>query len=559
MGRHQERKITERCVFQVCANFIKMEDVLSSEVCGRRIICDGEYGTVCYVGTIPPTSVHGHMSDGKYYRKMGAEWPAKGPCLPDLSRSVEGLWLGIEWDNPLRGKHNGSHEGRRYFTCRHPTGGSFIRPKKANFGVSFLTALIKRYGTNDEWNEKMVVGKKHVELVGFESIQEEQSQLNTLSDISLRGYEVSNAGQEAEILHSCPNISVLNLSKNLLASWENVADIAYQLKKLNTLDLSENRFYLPSHPSLLTNAFENLTTLSLNQTGITWKEVLQCAAMWPVLEELHLASNGIASMERPVNCLQCLTLLNISDNNLTDEKQLYALSELPRLKQLIITNNRISSVEFPVTQFGCSTELFSSLTSLSVDGNNVSLWSFINELNKLKSLQSLNCQNNPLMESEKNPRTVRQLIIAKIANLKYLNKTEILPEERRGAELDYRKMFGIDWLKAGGSHKSEFSNLSLMFLEEHPRYTALVKKYGAPDDEEMKILQPVNLKNKLLYSMSVQKLKGLLFRLLKVPGSELKLTYESSKMEGKEIELENDLKPLQFYSIENGDCVLVRW
>ncbi|XP_073483687.1 tubulin-specific chaperone E isoform X5 [Aquarana catesbeiana] len=471
----------ENTHFQVCAN--KMEDVLSSEVFGRRIICDGEYGTVCYVGTIPPTS---------------------------------GLWLGIEWDNPLRGKHNGSHEGRRYFTCRHPTGGSFIRPKKANFGVSFLTALIKRYGTNDEWNEKMVVGKKHVELVGFESIQEEQS---------------------------------------------------------------ENRFYLPSHPSLLANAFENLTTLSLNQTGITWKEVLQCAAMWPVLEELHLASNGIASMERPVNCLQCLTLLNISDNKLTDEKQLYALSELPRLKQLIITNNRISSVEFPVTQFGCSTELFSSLTSLSVDGNNVSLWSFINELNKLKSLQSLNCQNNPLMESEKNPGTVRQLIIAKIANLKYLNKTEILPEERRGAELDYRKMFGIDWLKAGGSHKSEFNNLCVMFLVEHPRYTALVKKYGAPDDEEIKSLQPVNLKNKLLCltikcpdkpdqqpikknlpdSMSVQKLKGLLFRLLKVPGSELKLTYESSKMEGKEIELENDLKPLQFYSIENGDCVLVRW
>lgn len=34
----------------------------------------------------------------------------------------------------------------------------------------------------------------------------------------------------------------------------------------------------------------------------------------------------------------------------------------------------------------------------------------------------------------------------------------------------------------------------------------------------------------ILDSMSVQKLKGLLFRLLKVPGSELKLTYESSKV-----------------------------
>ncbi|XP_018426854.1 PREDICTED: tubulin-specific chaperone E [Nanorana parkeri] len=419
------------------------DEVIPSEPIGRRIICDGEYGTVCYVGSIPPTS---------------------------------GLWLGIEWDNPLRGKHDGSHEGRRYFTCRHPTGGSFIRPKKANFGVSFLSALIKRYGTNEEWNEKMVVGKKHVELVGFESILEEQSFSNRGNPSP--GWKPPRGHSERPGLRY---ISVLNLSKNILSSLENVADIACQLKKLETLDLSENRFYFPSQPSSLTNAFGNLRVLSLNHTGITWKKVLQCAAMWPVLEELHLASNSIASLERTVNGLQCLTLLNISHNELTDGNQLHALSEMPRLKQLIITNNRISSIEFPVTKFGCSTDYFSSLTSLSVDGNYISLWSFMNELNKLKSLQSLNCQNNPLMESEKNPETVRQLIIAKIANLKYLNKTEILQKERRGAELDYRKMFGMNWLKAGGSNKSEFNNPSLTFLLEHPRYTALIEIF----DEEM--------------------------------------------------------------------------
>ncbi|CAB1344824.1 unnamed protein product [Coregonus sp. 'balchen'] len=59
--------------------------------------------------------------------------------------------------------------------------------------------------------------------------------------------------------------------------------------------------------------------------------------------------------------------------------------------------------------------------------------------------------------------------------------------------------------------------------------------------------------------MIVQKVKGLLYRLLKIPGAELKLSYTSSKMEGKEIEIDNDLKPLQFYSIEDGDKVLVRW
>lgn len=26
-------------------------------------------------------------------------------------------WLGVEWDDPTRGKHDGSHQGKRYFTC----------------------------------------------------------------------------------------------------------------------------------------------------------------------------------------------------------------------------------------------------------------------------------------------------------------------------------------------------------------------------------------------------------------------------------------------------------
>ncbi|XP_075059418.1 tubulin-specific chaperone E isoform X2 [Mixophyes fleayi] len=510
-----------------CREFIKdfrtMNDDIPNDPQGRRIICDGEYATVCYVGMVPPTT---------------------------------GLWLGVEWDNPLRGKHDGSHKGTRYFTCSHPTGGSFIRPKKAEFGVSFLTAVTTRYSSNNEWNENMVIGKKTVELIGIESIQEEQSQLNTLVDISLRECAVSNAGYTGKIYNSCPNISTINLSKNLLSTWESMADIACQLKRLKNLDLSENRLHLSSNPSCLAQAFGNMTVLSLNRTGITWTEVLQCAVMWPVLEELHLASNDIAVLERPVNCLQSLTLLDISNNLLIHGCQLHAISDLPRLKHLIISNNKISSINFPVFNFGCNTEMFAALNSLSVDGNNISQWSFINQLNKLESLQSLNCQNNSLMDSEKNPETVRQLIIAKIARLKNLNRTEILAQERKGAELDYRKMFGNDWLKAGGNQNSELNHPSMEFLIEHPRYNALIETLTikCPNKPDQKII-----KKKLPDSMTVQKVKGLLYRLLKVPGSELKLSYESSKMEGKEIELENDLKTLQFYSMENGDCILVRW
>ncbi|XP_053567052.1 tubulin-specific chaperone E isoform X2 [Bombina bombina] len=503
-----------------------MIDPISSDAIGKRIICDGECATVRYVGNVPPT---------------------------------QGPWLGVEWDNPQRGKHDGTHNGEKYFTCSHPTGGSFIRPKKADFGVDFLTALNKRYGLKVEQTEELVLGKRTVELVGFESVHEEQSQLNKLRDISLRECGVSHAGDKEDIYNSCPNITILNLSKNLLSSWENVADITKQLKELQSLYLSENRLSLSSSPPTLADAFLNLKILSLNQTGITWTEVLYCAAMWPSIEELHLASNDITVLERPVDSLQKLKLLDISNNKLNDGNQLHALGYLPRLSQLIVSNNNISSFNFPDVQFGHTSVMLSKLNILFVNGNNISQWSVINELNKLESLQSLNCQNNPLMESAKNPETVRQLIIAKIAKLKVLNRIEILAQERKGAELDYRKMFGNDWLKAGGSQNPDLNKPNVEFLTAHPRYLELIKKFGAPDEGELKQQQPFALKNQLLNSMTVQKVKGLLYRLLKVPGSEMKLSYESAKMEGREIEMENDLKPLQFYSVENGDCMLVRW
>lgn len=28
-----------------------------------------------------------------------------------------GEWLGVEWDDPQRGKHNGTHQGKVYFQC----------------------------------------------------------------------------------------------------------------------------------------------------------------------------------------------------------------------------------------------------------------------------------------------------------------------------------------------------------------------------------------------------------------------------------------------------------
>lgn len=51
---------------------------------GQRLSYDGALCTVRYIGDVGGTT---------------------------------GLWLGVEWDDPSRGKHDGAHKGTRYFNC----------------------------------------------------------------------------------------------------------------------------------------------------------------------------------------------------------------------------------------------------------------------------------------------------------------------------------------------------------------------------------------------------------------------------------------------------------
>lgn len=52
---------------------------------GDRIECNGQFGTVKYIGP-----VEGYLD----------------------------TWLGIDWDDPDRGKHNGTVKGKQYFEAR---------------------------------------------------------------------------------------------------------------------------------------------------------------------------------------------------------------------------------------------------------------------------------------------------------------------------------------------------------------------------------------------------------------------------------------------------------
>uniref|UniRef100_A0A4W3I7S2 Tubulin-specific chaperone E n=1 Tax=Callorhinchus milii TaxID=7868 RepID=A0A4W3I7S2_CALMI len=497
-------------------------DCVPSDAIGRRIVCREEYGTVRFVGKVPPT---------------------------------EGIWLGVEWDNPERGKHDGTHEGNHYFKCSHPTGGSFIRPQKASFGVDFLFALRDRYGLEgnegikDMRGNPLHWGKKPVEFLGPKSLTVKQRRFDTLRNISLRACQVFHAGEEEEICNICPNITQLDLSKNLFVSWDKVAQISRHLERLEDLDLSENMLSISANPVSLSQAFANLQTLAIQHNGLTWTQVLQCASMWPVLERAYLSSNEISVLERPVGVLQSLELLDLSSNPLTDENQLVHIAYLPRLQHLLLSNTGLTSIHFDDVGPGDKTSMFPKLTFLAIDQNRISKFSSINELDKLQTLDQLKFGDYEMVESEESPQTVRQFIIAKVGQLKMLNRSEISSDERKGAELDYRKRYGTDWLKAGGHQDPEKNKPNQEFLAEHPRYHILIQKYGAPEDAELKQKKFFALKDQLLAltikcpdnpvlktfekklpdSMIIQKVRGLLHRLFKVPGTELKLSYVSSK------------------------------
>ncbi|TWW59162.1 E Tubulin-folding cofactor [Takifugu flavidus] len=200
-------------------------------------------------------------------------------------------------------------------------------------------------------------------------------------------------------------------------------------------------------------------------------------------------------------------------------------------------------------------------------------WCVVDELAKLPSLVKLHCFRNQLVSYDQNPSTTNQLIIARLEKLEFLNRTEISPEIRRGAELDYIKMFGEEWLKAvSHAHNDDEDG-------DDGDEDNCVSEYGAPEEGELKKWKPPTLKNLLIkitfvfpdnmerepikkqlpVTMEVRMVKVLLHRLLKVPLHDLRLTYISSKVSGTEFHLDRDMKTLHFYSVEDGDQVVVRW
>ncbi|KAJ3283835.1 hypothetical protein HK104_010196 [Borealophlyctis nickersoniae] len=502
-------------------------------VLGSRVEVEGHFGTVRFHGPVPKDS--------------------------------STLWFGVEWDDPKRGKHSGEKDGVQYFTTTVPNAGSFIRPsKKVRFARGFLQALLEKYVGSDMVEDMVRLGgaKVEVEMVGWDKIGKKQAQLANLKEVGLAGLTVGFVGAQAgEVRRTCPSIVDLDLSRNLFGSWADAAEICRELPRLESLRLSYNRFEALSQDQgkALEGAFTSVRAATLFGTLLNWDDVKAVEPYFPVLDELHLGFNQLTSLgsgDSFVSGFACLKVLNLEQNSISAWAQIARLAHLPNLDTLFLNNNNITSIDTPPPNG------FRKLRYMNLSSNQINDWTSVHNLNSFPSLTDLRFKFNPILSSV-TPKDVHYTLIARLGTLKSVNGSEISAKIRLDAELFYLSRCAES--RSTAPTRAEFLHL-------HPRFPALVSLHGEPSVAPASITSTA-LKDRLLTlslscpsknktglqkrlppNMTVRTVKATVGRLFGVKGG---ILLKVKTKNGKVVELDDEMKDLDWYGIEGGDELVV--
>ncbi|CAN8098659.1 unnamed protein product [Discula destructiva] len=443
---------------------------------GQRLSYDGALCTVRYVGQV--SGANGH-------------------------------WLGVEWDDPSRGKHDGAHKGTRYFTClsRFPTAASFVRPSRpAEKPRTFLEALQDKYAGEVAADQQpissgpqVVISGKVAEEVGFDKIRKQQAQLNQLRLVFVDDMRIDSAcaagGNDKPIRDACPKVTELALSRNLFANLGPVVEICSQLSELRGLSLNGNRFQHVLQDSSLLRAeasFQGVRELAIDETLLRWDESCHIASKFPSLATLYASSNQLARLTPlpPPSLATNLVSIYLEFNDITALADISSLTTLISLRDLHLKGNSILALE---SDSADGPLVFSaSLTYLDISYNKIHKWSCIDAIpDSFPGLTSLRLAHNPIYNNPglNDPSdsttlstakaTVTEeaymLTIGRLASLTSLNFSAVTPTDRSNAEMFYLSRIGRQL-----SSVPETPEAEAKVLAQHRRYKDLCDLYGEP-------------------------------------------------------------------------------
>ncbi|KAJ2897871.1 putative tubulin-specific chaperone e protein [Zalerion maritima] len=427
-------------------------------------------------------------------------------------KGTPGSWLGVEWDDPGRGKHDGSHKGVQYFKClsTFPTSASFVRPfRPAESARSFLEAVREKYASEARGDfvpaKEIVISGKVAEEVGFDKIRRQQARLKELKVVILDSLRINTAvsrdDQLYQITETCPDIVELDLSRNLFTNFQVIRDIVAQLKNVRRLKLNGNRFQnILNTPSLegSESAFQGIKELALDETLLTWEETAHIASKFPDLTTLFASGNQLSYIPKvPIEYGKHMTVLNLEFNEFISLSCLGALATLP-LRTLHLKGNKISRLS--TTALDTSSDNLEvantlpthppSLHYVDLSYNSIPCWSLIDTLPVIfPGLTALRLSHNPIYErpdpsfaatSAAAPTSTaatdeaHMLTVARLASLTTLNFAALTSQDRSNAEMFYLSRISRQLATVPPEKEGEI-------VKQNPRYKELCQIYGAPD------------------------------------------------------------------------------
>nr|GME02494.1 tubulin-folding cofactor E [Ipomoea batatas] len=393
-----------------------------------------------------------------------------------------GTWIGIDWDNG-DGKHDGCHNGVRYFEAAGATTASFVRPHNLSVGIPLLQALELRYRTassKEEEDEMYVFSASNkrvtVELLGKEKIQNKLSHFEELTSASLSYLGVSSAGDPCHISTTIPNLKELDLTGNLLSEWE-ASEIHISPDVIN---------FLPFLIKYLERNTMNGICLIISLSCTYLNDCKYSIYSFPFIEELHLVGNKLKeitpSSSTFVKGFDSLHLLNLDDNCIDSWEEILKLSQLKSLEQLFLNHNNLSCIWYPDHGklhetangdecLGKGSKPFKNLHSLLLGNNNIKDVESVDSLNYFPNLLEVRLSENPVTDPVKSGLS-RFVLVARLAGVKIINGSEISPRERKESEIRYVRLV----MSKCHEYPQEIDRL-------HPRFAEL-KRYHGIDDEK---------------------------------------------------------------------------
>lgn len=213
--------------------------------------------------SLPEYLVGGRYFHAKTRRPVTLRYIGHLPPSSSSRDPSSQVWLGIEYDDPLFGKHSGVYQGIQVFHTREEGSGAFLKfaGRPLQEGKNLVQSIEERYGPiipNDEGQPPQIAGNVHANSKGLilgsskgsiivetpNNWADAQKRVGNLEKLRIMGFEdegITELGGDKnlrDIMRArLRGVEWLNLSRNLLKRWGEVAQIVECFKGLQTLTL----------------------------------------------------------------------------------------------------------------------------------------------------------------------------------------------------------------------------------------------------------------------------------------------------------------------------------